>query len=214
MKLTVPTEKNITKTIPPNYGTWETIELTYQCAKYVVDNRITGSFVECGIAAGNNLAAMCKAGRHGYGYDSFEGIPWAGPKDTEQPGIGSVSMIDPSKIGVLESSGITSHSMDQVKVNMEKWGISNYSLVKGWFQNTVPKWLGEIAVLRLDGDLYDSTYVCLQYLYPSLNEGGILIVDDWRLGGCRQAFEDYFSGRSMEGRPKMILDDGVTYWQK
>lgn len=212
-KLTLeqPRHKAISNIIPPNYSTWETIELTYQCCRWVIENNITGSFVECGVAAGNNFAAMAKAGRHAYGYDSFEGIPWAGPNDKEQPGIGE---IDKSKIGILESSGVTVHTIENVIKDMDKYGIKNYSLIKGWFQNTVPKWIGEIAVLRLDGDLYDSTYVCLQYLYPRLNEGGILIVDDWNLDGCRMAFEDYFKVRCMTGKPRLVFDNGVTYWQK
>ena len=92
---------------------------------------IVGDFVECGVASGNNLAVMAKAGRHAYGFDSFEGIPWAGPKDKEQPGIGDVKKINPSNIGKLESSGITVHSMENVQENMTRWGISNYSLIKG-----------------------------------------------------------------------------------
>lgn len=211
MKLTKPTVKDISNHIEPNYSSWETIELTYQCAKYTIDNNIRGAFVECGVASGNNFAAMCKAGRHGYGFDSFEGIPWAGVNDTEQPGIGKK---DESKHGILESSGVTSHSADNVALNFERWKLKNYSLIKGWFQHTCKIWIGEIAVLRLDGDLYESTYIPLQFLYPMLNEGGILIIDDYQLAGCKKAFDDYFTDRCMTGYPKLILDDGVTYWQK
>lgn len=177
----------------------------------MIENNITGDFVECGIAAGNNFAAMCKAGRHGYGFDSFEGIPWAGEKDTEQPGIG---LIDPTNVGKLESSGVTVHTMENVIKDMEKYGITNYSLIKGWFQNTVKHWIGEISVLRLDGDLYNSTMVPLKYLYPRLADGGILIVDDWNLEGCRMAFEDFFAQSKYSPRPGLVFDNGVTYWQK
>lgn len=212
MTLHQPKEKAISKIIPPNYSTWETIELSYQCAKYAIDRNIEGHFVECGVAAGNNLAAMCLAGRHGYGFDSFQGIPWAGENDKEQPGIGD---IDKSKIGFLESSGITAHTEENVRADMAKYGIKNYTLIKGWFQNTLPGlgWMPQnrISVLRLDGDLYDSTFVCLKYLYNSLSKGGILIIDDWNLEGCRKAFEDYFSDKE---KPTMIFDNGVTYWMK
>ena len=212
MKLTLsePTGKNVINIIPPNYSTWQTIELTHQCCKHVIENRIMGDFVECGVASGNNLAAMAYAGRHAYGFDSFEGIPWAGQFDTEQPGVGP---IDESKRGLLESSGVTVHSVENVSLNMERWGIKNYSLIKGWFQHTVKHWIGEISVLRLDGDLYDSTMIPLKFLYPRLVEGGILIVDDWNLVGCRAAFDDYFAS-NMTGTPKLIYNNGVTYWQK
>lgn len=109
---------------------------------------------------------------------------------------------------------MTVHTIENVIKDMAKYGITNYSLIKGWFQNTVPKWMGEIAVLRLDGDLYDSTAVCLKYLYPRLVDGGILIVDDWNLEGCRMAFEDHFEKAKYSKRPKLIYDNGVTYWQK
>lgn len=208
--ITAPTSKNISLKIEPNYSTWQTIELTNQCAHYAIINNIKGDFVECGVACGNNLAAMALAGRHAYGFDSFEGIPWAGPKDKEQPGIGSIDKINKSKIGVLESSGVTVHGIDDVHENFKRWGLQNYTLIKGWFQHTVQDFDKPISVLRLDGDLYDSTMVCLQALYPLLSKDGILIMDDWNLEGCRMAFDDYFQGK----RPKQILNDGVTYWIK
>lgn len=205
--LTKPVVPEISKIIPPNLSTWQTIELTHQCAKYVIDNNISGMFVECGIAAGNNLAAMCLAGRFGFGFDSFEGIPWAGEHDTQQPGIGAKN---PKKSG-LSSSGISAYSQSMVEKNMKSWGIENYSLVKGWFENTVQFWGDdEISVLRLDGDLYSSTMVCLIELYPYLSKGGILIMDDWNLDGCRKAFFDYFGTAT----PELVLDDLVTYWKK
>lgn len=209
---TVPTSKKISLQIEPNYSTWQTIELTNQACEYVIKKNIEGVFVECGIACGNNLAAMCLAGRHGYGFDSFEGIPWAGPKDTEQPGIGRK---DKSKEGILESSGITVHGMDDVQKNFERWGLTNYSLIKGWFINTLPTWNLPISVLRLDGDLYSSTYESLTYLWPHLSEGGILIVDDWNLEGCRLAFDEYFlNNYGKHYRPQLLLNNGVTYWKK
>lgn len=209
---TEPTSKKISLLIPPNYSTWQTIELTHQACQDVIKRNIEGVFVECGIAAGNNFAAMCLAGRHGYGFDSFEGIPWAGPNDTEQPGIGRK---DKSKEGLLESSGVTVHTMDNVIKDMEKYGIKNYSLIKGWFINTLPTWNLPISVLRLDGDLYSSTYESLTYLWPHLSEGGILIVDDWNLEGCRMAFNEYFlNNYGKHYKPELLLDNGVTYWKK
>jgi hypothetical protein len=205
-----PIEQTISLKIEPNYSTWQTLEITYQCAKYVINNKIEGDFVECGVACGNNLAAMAYAGRHAYGFDSFEGIPWAGKNDDQQPGMNSKVK---GKEGILESSGITVHSFESVEENFERWGIENYTLIKGWFQNTVPLFDAPngISVLRLDGDLYDSTLVCLEHLYPQLSKGGILIMDDWNLAGCRKAFYDYFGD---DLHPRIIYNNGVTYWQK
>lgn len=205
--MTVPENRNISLKIEPNYSTWETIELSYLFAKEAIDNGIKGAVVECGVACGNNFAAMCYAGRHGVGFDSFEGIPWAGDKDDQQPGIGKKT-----KNTGLSSSGVTVHSLEDAQKNMERWGISNYEFVKGWFEDTIPNYnIDKISVLRLDGDLYNSTLIPLQYFWHKLSKGGYLIVDDWNLKGCREAVHDYFEGKL----PKEILRHGQPiYFQK
>lgn len=202
-----PISKNISLKIEPNYSSWETIELSYQFAKDAIDNRVEGYVVECGVACGNNFAAMCLAGRHGVGFDSFEGIPWASDKDDQQPGIGLKT-----KNTGLQTSGITVHSMEDASKNMERWGIKDYEFVKGWFEETIPvHQIESISVLRLDGDLYNSTLIPLQYLWPKLSKGGYLIVDDWNLKGCREAVHDYFKGKL----PKEVMRLGnPVYFKK
>jgi len=209
----IPTVRQISLEIEPNYSSWETIELSYQFAKQAKEDGIKGFVVECGVACGNNLAAMMRSGYKGIGFDSFEGIPWAGEKDDQQPGIGAKT----SNVG-LESSGITVHSIEDAHENMKRWGYkdNDYTFVKGWFENTIPTYGSmterlKISVLRLDGDLYNSTMVPLIHLYPLLQKGGYLIVDDWNLKGCRDAVHDYFKGKL----PKEILKYGnPIYFQK
>lgn len=184
----LPISPKISLRIPPNYSTWETIEYSYLFAKQMIDEKIDGYFVECGVGAGNNFAAMCAAGRHGYGFDSFEGIPWGGEHDSEQPGYN-----EKPKLTQGLSSGVAAHSKENVEADLKKWGISNYTLIKGWFIDTVPyNTIDDIAVLRLDGDLYESTLLPLQHLYRKLSSGGILILDDWNLAGCKLAFKHFF----------------------
>lgn len=181
--------KNISNRIPPNYSSWETIERTHLvCAEAIIEG-IPGDFVECGVAAGNNFGAMLSAGRYGWGFDSFEGIPWAGEFDEQQPGIGEIPKIKEGR-----SSGVSAHTLENVVLDLTKWGFKpeQYQLVKGWFEDTLPGCsVKQIAVLRLDGDLYESTYTSLENLLPKLSIGGFLIIDDWNLAGCRQAFSDY-----------------------
>jgi O-methyltransferase len=63
---------------------------------------------------------------------------------------------------------------------------------EGLFEDTVPNAdIKEIAFLRLDGDLYSSTKVCMEHLYPKLVRGGWFCVDDFNLSGCRKAVLDY-----------------------
>lgn len=192
------------------YSTRNTIDNTKAYTRRVLSQRIPGAIVECGVAGGAQLGAvqdvfreMGESRRWVYGFDSFQGIPLASAEDDVQPGIGPKADISyNSKADLLVSSGITVHPKVQVRNNLNRWSggnSDNVVLVEGWFQNTVAPYstvferLGGIALLRLDGDLYESTRVCLEALFPHINDGGILIIDDWSLLGCRRACLEYFA---------------------
>lgn len=210
------------------YSFKETIQNTYDCAKIVIENGVEGDFVECGVAAGAQIVAMSVAisetnsNKVIYAYDSFEGIPLAGEFDTEQPGVGEIKT---DKFAPLEqrlvSSGITAHSIENVISNFQYVGISydNVRFVKGWFQHTLPNnSIEKISLLRLDGDLHESTLVCMEHLYPKVVKGGYVIIDDYGLEGCRVAIEQYFNSIN-EKMPEMIPVDqenggGVVYFKK
>ena len=179
------------------YSTINTIKNTIHYTEDIIDRKVPGVFVECGIALGAQLGAMQDINlkkedkRWIYGFDSFEGIPLASKEDTVQPGVGpnpNVPYKDTREL--LKSSGITVHNQQTVRKNLNNWSKNqsdNIILVKGWFQDTLPGYksvfsqLGGIALLRLDGDLYESTKVSLEQFFPLLNDGGILIIDDWNL---------------------------------
>jgi O-methyltransferase len=184
--------------VHPVYSTEETLMFTYNMSKQLIEQGIKGCFIECGVAAGSQIGAMqqalmdSKEDRVIYGFDSFEGIPFATKEDTEQPGIGQV---DKDKLGVLETTGISSHSLEDVLLNFKLWNLptNNLKLIKGWFQDTIKpasEDIVEIAMLRLDGDLYESTKIPLQYLYDKVSKGGIIIIDDWNLAGCKKAIKE------------------------
>ena len=188
-------------------STRTTLLTTYNMALDCVRRGIPGDFVECGVFAGAQCAAMALAILHGYGaqptlgahidrrvhlFDSFEGIPAGGEYDLDW------------KAGGLKP-GESACALDRVKLNMQEWGIPEELLVyhPGWFSEAIPNALGSnlidgfgnrgIAMLRLDGDLYESTKPCLELLYPLLSPGGWLIVDDFGLDGCRKAVLEYFA---------------------
>ena len=86
------------------------------------------------------------------------------------------------------------HGEDGVKNNLINWGLTlaGTCFVKGWFQDTVPKNNhGPIAILRLDGDLYASTKICLEHLYKKVVPGGFIIIDDYGLAGCKKAVDEF-----------------------
>lgn len=200
------------------YSTESTVWNTYNLAMEAL--HLEGCFVECGIGAGAQIMAMKLAATGSekiiYAYDSFEGIPLAGPFDVTQPGIGKPkhNQFDPLEKRLV-SSNITVHSEQNVKDNFNQFGISisNILFIKGWFQTTLNAFTpGPISLLRLDGDLYESTLVCLEKLYPLVLSGGVIIIDDYALEGCKKAMLDYF-----KTLPKLIEVDGgngVVYFYK
>jgi len=192
--------------VHPVYSSEEVLMFTYKMSIDILEKDIKGDFIECGVAAGSQIGAMQQAmldkqiSRTIWGFDSFEGIPFAGINDTEQPGIGE---IDINKIGVLETTSIASYSQEDVLKNFQLWNLptNNLKLIKGWFENTIEptsKEIKEIAILRLDGDLYSSTYVCLEHLFEKVVIGGIIIIDDWNLKGCQKAVKKFIDGRKIK----------------
>lgn len=220
-------ERKKIETINFAYSTYPTLYNSYLIAKECIEQNIPGDFVECGVAAGAQIAAMSLACKNLDSYrtihlfDSFEGIPLAGPNDTEQPGIvGKIkhdTNVAPEQL--LVSSGITVHSLEAVKRTLSSWGVNLNHLIfyKGWFQHTLApaaEKINQISFLRLDGDLYESTRVCLEYLYPKIVNGGYIVIDDYLLDGCRKAVDEYLNKHNLN--PIIISIEGGTgpvYWQ-
>lgn len=185
------------------YSSIDVLEFTYTQAKKYADK--PGVYVECGVAAGAQIIAMAAGAPNKtiYAFDSFQGIPLPSNKDNQMPGIRFLSkeeqqaLPNPGK-QMLESTGATSVSVQDVEQHLRSANVDsdNIVLVKGWFEITVPFYedgMPEISILRLDGDLYNSTYVCLKYLYPKVIKGGLVIIDDIQLPGCKSALDDYFN---------------------
>jgi hypothetical protein len=89
------------------------------------------------------------------------------------------------------------------------------SFLKGWFKDTLPNApIERLALLRLDGDLYESTIVALNSLYDKLSPGGYVIVDDYHVvASCENAIKDFLAERKI--KPELLEIDGVgVFWQK
>jgi O-methyltransferase len=182
------------------YSSKETLRFSYEMAKKYADK--PGVYVECGVAAGAQVIAMAHGAPHKtiYAFDSFEGIPLPSNRDDQMPGIKMLSedeikSLPNPGLQILESTGATSVSLDEFKNHCVNAGVGtrNIKPVRGWFEETVKNFSREkISILRLDGDLYNSTRVCLLHLFPKVIEGGVIIIDDWSLRGCREACNDYF----------------------
>ena len=91
--------------------------------------------------------------------------------------------------------------------------MTRFAIHEGWFQDTIPASdVGPIALLRLDGDLYESTRVCLEGLYPLLD--GFCIVDDYALAGCRAAVDEYRLENGITSEVVHIPDGAGAVWWK
>ena len=119
-------------------------------------------------------------------------------------------------LGLHHAAPVLAVTQEQVKANFERYGLldDQVRFIPGWFKDTLHKApIEQISVLRLDGDLYESTIQALEPLYPKLSPGGYCIIDDYNLEYCRKAVADY---RSQHGITAEIIDiDGYgAYWRK
>jgi O-methyltransferase len=186
------------------HSSWGDLVTSYELAARCIREAIPGNFVECGVFGGAQAAAMALAIQQGdprevqriprrvHLFDTFAGMPEAGPQDHDWTAGG-------------HKAGECFASLEGVQANMRGWGIPDELLVwhKGTFGNCLGSFHAEllgsappsqIAVLRLDLDLYEGTRAALQWLYPKLAPRGFCIIDDYALDGCRQAVNEYMGG--------------------
>ena len=108
-------------------------------------------------------------------------------------------------------------SLSQVKANFQRYDLlgDQVRFLAGWFQDTLPPPpVAKRAVLRLNGDMYESTIVALRSLYPKLSVGGYLIVDDYSTApGCKKATDDFRREQGIE-EELQVIDYGGVYWQR
>lgn len=210
------------------YSSKEVLKFSYDMARKYAKSE--GVYVECGVGAGAQVIALAAGAPNKtiYAFDSYQGIPLPSNKDDQMPGIQLLSkteqmmLPDPGK-QVLESTGATAVPLKDVVQHIKNSGvkINKIYFIEGWFEETLPEFeCPPISILRLDGDLYNSTYVCLKYLYPKIINGGLIIIDDWYLVGCRAAVFDYFFNERGKTRPPLETeyiknnDSIVAYWTK
>ena len=195
-------------------------------ARYCEEQNIPGAFVEIGTCKGGCLGAMAHANlvfgktrREIHGFDSFEGIPKPrADKDDMGWAIGQMNMSLQDCDGGLEPVNILVAAQSDVETlfNNLDYPRDHLHLHVGWFQDTVPPAapkLGPIAILRLDGDLYESYTVPLEHLWDLVVPGGFVVIDDWVLKGCRDAVTEFFQKRGIQ--PYLsYADHSVRYLQK
>ena len=104
-----------------------------------------------------------------------------------------------------------------VQNNFRRYGLLDEQVrfLVGWFRDTLPAApMQRLALLRLDGDLYESTMDSLTHLYPKLSRGGYVIVDDYFLDCCRSAVDDFRRKEKIEGPLLHTRDNMGVYWKR
>lgn len=179
----------------------------------VLDDDVPGDLAEAGVWRGGATILMRAAleawdddVRNVWAADSFRGLP---APDAERW---------PADEGV-DLSGIDALAVPRVEVEaaFARYGLldDRVRFLEGWFCDTLPAApIEKLALLRLDGDLYQSTWEALENLYPKLSVGGILIVDDYgAFEPCRRAVADY---RGVNGihEPIVEIDWTGVWWRR
>jgi hypothetical protein len=212
----------------------ERLVTLYQQVVFCELHNIAGSFVECGVWKGGAVALMARANlihgsnrRHIHLFDSFQEIcepdrAVDGEKAVQEVGIwsggGCSGKLEPVR-GFYDSLGGPGTLKGNKDLLEQIIGYDPAFLHyhEGWFQETLPRDhenIGDIAILRLDGDWYASTKICLEYLYDKVVPGGFVIIDDYgAYEGCKKAVDEFTRKRNIAAYLNHI-DEVGRYWIK
>jgi len=190
------------------------MENIQHCVQTVLDDDVPGDLIEAGVWRGGacifmkaNLVARGDTRRVVWVADSFQGLP--PPNASRYPADTGDDLHTRSGLSV---------GADQVRHNFERYGVldDRVKFLVGWFKDTLPTAPMEaLSVMRLDGDMYESTWQAIEALYPKLSPGGFCIIDDFgsHASQAGQAILDY---RTAHGIAEEIVDvDGFgAYWRR
>jgi len=183
---------------------YERLVTLYQQVAYLERNQLPGALVECGVWRGGAAAMMALANlaegserRMLHLFDSFQGMP---EPDLAHDGEEVLRWAGRLGDGSLASTGVNVASPEDVtSLIIDRIGYpeSSVAIHTGWFQNTLPvarPQIGPIALLRVDGDWYESTLVVLEYLFDLVIPRGIVVIDDYgAFEGCRRATDEFLA---------------------
>lgn len=183
------------------------------CASVALADGVAGDFVETGVWRGGTsifLRAVLEVlggpddiGRRVWACDSFQGLPEA-----------TLEIDVPMQFHTFEPLSV---GVDAVRANFDRYGLldDRVIFVEGWFRDTLPSLdVERIAVLRLDGDMYESTMDALVALEPKVSPGGFVIVDDYGgIEACRRAVGDYRESAGIDA-PIAMVDWTGAWWRK
>jgi O-methyltransferase len=188
------------------------LDALHSCIDTLLADEVAGDFIETGVWRGGS-AILMRAILHAHGIndrivwcaDSFAGMPI--PQEQDKALDAGSDFSDRDYLSV---------TLEQVQRNFSRFGLldDQVRFLKGWFCDTLSSApIRQLALLRLDGDLYESTTVALTNLYDKLSPGGYVIVDDYNSWeGCRTAVNEFRAGRSISA-PLESIDAHAVMWR-
>lgn len=182
----------------------------YEIGSWLERRRVRGSFVECGVWNGGSSAVLGSVARRSgernvWLFDSWEGMPDATEEDVACTGKRGAK-------GMTRGSEETVRELLFGRLGLDR---ARVHVVRGWFNETVPSAanaIGEIALLHLDCDWYESVKFCLETLYDRVVDGGYIVVDDyghWK--GCRKAVDEFRDRRGITGELVRVDYSGAFF---
>lgn len=190
------------------------------CIDDVLKTGVPGDLIETGVWRGGATIFMrAMLGLHGdtartvWVADSFEGLP---EPDADKFPLEAKAYHGPvmaKMMGRLEAS------LEDVRANFAAYGQldDQVKFLKGWFKDTLPTApVKTLAVMRLDGDYYESTMDALTNLYDKLSVGGYCIIDDYGEDGwtyCKQAVDEFRAARGITDE-LVKVDVSCWYWKR
>jgi O-methyltransferase len=182
------------------------------CIETVLDDGVPGDLIETGIWRGGScifmlgvLRAYGVTDRVVWAADSFDGVP--PPTRPEDAGLDLSKNLLP----------VLAVPLEEVQALFERYGLldDRVKFLKGWFRDTLggaP--IERLAVLRLDGDLYESTMDAMNPLYDKVSPGGFVIVDDYySCAPCGRAIDEFRAARAIV-TPMHKIDAQAVFWRK
>ena len=190
------------------------------CVLDVLQTGVPGDLIETGVWRGGAVIFM-RAVLKVYGIqdrkvwvaDSFEGLP---EPDAEK--FPTEAKFHNTSLMKVEYQRFAA-DIESVRRNFAAYEMldGQVEFLKGWFRDTLPKApIDQLAVMRLDGDYYESTMDALKYLYDKLSIGGYVIIDDYGQDtwtNCREAVDEFRIGRNICD-PLIRVDSTCHYWRK
>ncbi len=200
----------------------EALENCYEMTQYINENKLKGDICEFGVARGGCSLAIALTERlinkdlnkSIFLFDSFAGLP-APNKEKDFDNHGSIGKaLFPLREGSLDSE------INEVKnlfYKKFKFSEDRIVFVKGFFEETAERYkdkVGDLSILRLDGDWYHSVYIPLKFYYQKVIRGGVIIIDDYRTCvGAKSAVKDFEKLVSKKFELKNYGKGGVYFFK-